>query len=283
MNFRKPTSILAAVLSVALLFAGCGKMTPSKLAEKTTAALLSKPATSLKATFDLDISMGAMGLSTDLKMNGSANAKFSTDPLKTYTETELNMKMLGIDYSQVSQTYTRVEDGKYVSYTHENNYGKWERQEMEGIKLPSQSVVLEIFKKKSESDFVLADKTQQLDGRDVYVLSFTITGEELRSVAENSIELEKDLDNVDLSVVSVPVIFYIDKETFLPAKSEMEFVGMNDMISQILEKSLDTNLEQMKMDLKINTIKVVCTDFGYEPAEIPEVPQEALTSSIDKD
>lgn len=279
MKLRKPAAILAAVLSVALLFTGCGKMTPTKLAVKTTAAMVSNPLTGVKIAADADLSMDALGVSAEIGVDLTMDTKFSQDPYRVFMETTVGMTFLGMDFTERSQSYSRLENGNNVTYTHQDSADTWVRQEVEQPDDATQNIqkdLLELMKKKATTDMVLAEETQTLDGREVYVLSCTFTGEEIRSLVDEIAQLEEMLQETDLSTVTVPVMCYIDTKTFLPAKMEMDFLGLNEAIMDTLIDSMDQDLDFLKMDLNIKSIKAVYTDFCYEPIEVPEVPQEAL-------
>lgn len=286
MKLRKPAAILATTISVVLLFTGCGKMTANELAVKTAAALISHPVTAVQVAADLDLKMDAMGVSTVLGMDLGVDAKFSQEPYRQFTETTMKMNILSMEISEKNQSYTHLEDGKKVTYAHQDSLDAWLRHEAEPEDDSVQSAqknFQDLIKKKALSDFVLADQTQQLDGREVYVLSCTFTGDEIRSLADDFDELEDRFDGVDLSTLSVPVVSYIDVKSFLPVKMEMEFQGLNEALADAVKKSLDLDMESLKMNVEVTAVKVVCNSFSYDPVDVPEVPQEALDNWIKVD
>ncbi len=284
-NVRRISLVL--VLSVLILaLSGCGQMTTEKLAAKMVQATAGKTMTQMtmdmELEMDIDLEQAGMTLGMGIDMDYQMNMKMQSDPYAAYGDItmDMNMDMLGqiMDVSETMQMYMVMEDGKLVNYTHADSTGAWERQEAE---LDAAQGMDYSFLKEMIPQITLDEEKQTLKGREVYVIRLTLTGEQMQSVMNGSGGMQDALGQMgmdgelDMTSLTVPAVFYVDAQSFLPVQIEMEISGMGEMMDSMISGLVGAGAEGVSMKVEVPTCRMVCTNIGFDPVEIPELPAEA--------
>ena len=285
-NVRRISLVL--VLSVLILaLSGCGEMTTEKLAAKMVQATAGKTMTQMtmdmELEMDIDLEQAGMAFEMGMDMDYRMNMKMQSDPYAAYGDItlDMNMDLLGqnMDVSETMQMYMVMEDGKLVNYTHADSTGAWERQEAE-LKDAAQSLDYS-FLKDMIPEITLDEEKQTLNGREVYVIRLTLTGEQMQRVMNGAGGMQDALGQMgmdgelDMTSLTVPAVFYVDAQSFLPVQIEMEISGMGEMMDSMVSGLLGAGAEGISMKVEIPTCRMVCTNIGFDPVEIPELPAEA--------
>lgn len=297
MKRRLFTLLMAAVMLLSLT--ACGKeaapttepttvptteppMDAQTLLANMTAAAESKPATTMKMEMDMDIGMDftSMGMSMTMNMDMTMDMKMDSAAQTYYTDMDMNMSVMGEVMSEKMQTYVLSEDGTVVTYTYNETNGTWTRQETPDAL--GQEDMTQFLKAFSADLLTLEENTQQLGGREVYVLHGTMSGasEDMDMSALEDIlsGLGTDVSGMDLSQIEVPVTMYVDAETFLIVQYEMEMAGMEEMMNVLIQSLLGSmeDTEELDMAITIEKFSMVAADIGYEKVEVPQVPAEGI-------
>ena len=275
---------LALVLVFAMLFvvAGCGNkdnggsksdLTAREVSDKMIEAMSKVESIQNDVTFKMDIkmSMGAEGESFDMDMAMDMDMQTisSTNPVASYSKAVMVMDYMGESETQTTETYLVEEDGEYVTYTLVEDY--WSRSvvdDEEKDKLVN-GVNYGYLKEMKDEDLSLAKKTEEINGKKVYVLSFNVSGDYL---SEQGMDMDELMGmGVDMDDVSFPMTLYIDTESFLPVRATIDMDAMTDMIDQMMAQSMGDLGVEVNMEVK-------CEDFvsniSYD-VEVPAVPAEA--------
>lgn len=275
---------LALVLVFAMLFvvAGCGNkddggskadLTAREVADKMVEAMSKVESVQNDVTFKMDInmSMEAEGTSFDMamKMDMDMQTISSTNPIAAYAKTVMVMDYMGESETQTTETYLVEEDGEYVTYSLFDDY--WSRSvadEDEKNQLVN-GADYSYLKEIKDEDLDLAKKTEEVDGKNTYVLSVSVSGEYL---ANQGMDMEDMMGmGVDMTDISFPMTMYIDTESFLPVRVTIDMSSMSDMIDQLMAESMGELGADLKMEVK-------CEDFVSTMTynvEVPAVPAEA--------
>lgn len=263
----KKWNAVAAALLVVLLFSGCGRMTPERLAVKTAAALAKTPMTSQRLELDFETSVGAYGLSLDMEMAMTGDMVMAAESQRAYMDAEVTVNVLGMDIAENMQLYVLTEENQLVTYTHWDTVNLWKRTAAE---LPSgEAGSFDWLKAKPVEELTLAEETRTIGEHETYVLSCTLSGAEMQKML-GSLNWEGDL-----SALEVPAVLYIDTETYLPVQMTLDIRGMNEMLRGMMDQVLG-KLTALGLEVEFGTVRAACRDIGYEAAEVPGVPQEGL-------
>ena len=302
MKIQKKLALLLAVSMTALALIGCGgkknedasqsagsgvsssqqvepleTVTAETLAQKVAEVTRGKALTQIKTVMEMDVTMSAQDTSMTMLMDMVSQAKMSADPYLTYMETESFIEMDGQQMSEATQSYIQLVDDQLVTYTHLNSTDEWTWEEVAVTPelLEAQTDEYGWLENKAAEELTLEDGTQALDGHTVYVLHCTLTGDEMMEAAGaggiNGLEEALAVGGVeagDFSVLTMPTTIYIDAETYLPLKREMEILGMSELMNSLAASA------NADMQMTINAVKVVASGMSYEPVEVPTVPAE---------
>lgn len=285
-NFRR---ILAVLLVVAMMavFAGCGKMTPEKLAGKMALALTKTPMSSETVEMGFEMALGSQGFTMDMAMDISMDMVVALEPYRAYSDMTISMDMMGQNMTETSQVYMLEENGTVTTYTYVESAGIWQKAtvDISAAEMTSNSSYNWLAQKPAE-ELTLDEETQTINGKEVYVLRCTISGTQMQDVMSsmggmNDALSDMGLSDMDMSALNVPAVFYIDAKTFLPVQIDMEIQGMDEMMKDAMEQTLGGDLASMGVELEIGSVRMACTNISYEAAEVPEVPQEAIDTAIE--
>lgn len=282
MKQKKKLTILLTLGAMMFALTGCG-MNAEKLVEKTLNALEEKQMTQATGIYEMEIGMEVEGNVMKMDMEMSMDTKACQEPYASFVDMEMKIDVSGLRMTETVQSYTLVEDGTLVSYTHTDSTDTWLKQEsgMNLEEVMAQTDSYNWLAQKASEDLVLAKETQTINDREVYVLSCTLTGEEMQKTLDNMGSMkdlfnENGLGEVDFTALSVPTVFYIDKETFLPVKIEMDIEGMSDMMDSMVTSLLGGSGVSIEMELDISKMHMVLDNIGYDKIEVPTVPEEGL-------
>lgn len=283
----KRTKAIALLLTLSILIlalSGCGKMTTEKLAVKMADAVQDRQMAQSTMEMEMDISFNLeqMGMSLDmaLAVDYIMDMKMASDPYELYSETVMNMNMEFLGQSEELtekiKTHVVMEDGKLVSYVYSDTTGSWERQEMELDQIPANLDYSFLTEKLAE--LVMDEEKQELDGREVYVVRITLTGEEMQDALNSASGLPETFSNMgitdlDMSTLRIPTVFYVDAKTYLPVQIEMELTGMDEMMNSLLSSALGS--VDGLAEVSITNCRAVYKNISFDPVEVPEVPAEA--------
>lgn len=279
---------LALVLVFAMLFvvAGCGSkddggsgskapLTAREVADKMIEATSKVDSVqsdiTCKISIDMAIEADGTSFDMDMKMDMAMQTIVSNDPVTGYFKSEVAMQVMGMDETQTSEVYLVQEDGEFVTYTYTPDDESWERTvaDEEYQDKMAQGTDYSYLKDIKDDDLTLAKKTEKVDGKDTYVLSFTVSGDYLENMGMNLDELMGA--GIDMSKISYPMTMYIDSETFLPVRVTVEVDGLSELLNEVMKQSMGDMGADITVDAKFEDFVTVMT---YN-VEVPALPAEA--------
>ena len=240
-----------------------------------------------KFTMDMELQMSIVleGFAIDMDMALTGDTYASEEPYMSYSELALNMSALGENIVENTKSYTVVEDGKLVTYTYTDSIGQWAKEDtgIDAVSMKEQQMVsYEFLLNKAESDFVLDSEIYNMNGRDAYKLSFTLTGDELQNgingmAGMEDLLAEAGMEDLDMSSLAVPAVYYVDTETYLIVGMEMSIEGMDEMLSDMMEDLMAAEGEEYSMSFKLGKCNMTYSNISYDPVEIPALPEDILS------
>lgn len=281
---------------VCLSCTGCGKMTSEKLMTKMAEAENGKNVTKMNLTVEMDASynMDIMGANISADMLLSTNGAFlvNAESIGTYADLEMQMDIMDQKMDEQLQSYMVEEDGTLVVYTHSKTGDIWSRTEMADelydnwMDFMGNNALIDAA---SIQDMTLDEELAELNGSEVYVVRGNIVSDQDSFMMGFGMMLPDAEDAVsDISVedLSIPSTIYVDKETYLPVKIEMDCISMESYLNEILNTVLTSGMENLDGeetafgDLQISLSKCNMTmdGFSYDTQEIPKVPEEAFAA-----
>lgn len=232
----------------------------------------------------IEMSIGAEGFVIDMDMSISGDTYASENPYTSYSELVLDMNVLGQAMVETAKSYMVVEDGKMVTYTYMESEGQWIKEDMgmdEVSMKEQQNVSYQFLLNKPEDDFVLDSNLHNINGRDAYKLSFTLTGEELQNTMNGVANMEdlmaeSGMEGLDMSALAVPAVYYVDAENFLIVGMEMTIEGMNELMADMMDELMAAEGADYSMTFELGKCNISFSNISYDPVEIPAMPEEVL-------
>ena len=170
------------------------------------------------------------------------------------------MSLLGL--SMDMDVYTQVDGDKAISYI--NIMNEWMKSETE----VDESSMQDMYTVAGDGkDMTLAQETEKIGDREVYVLTSTITGEEFEQIMGVMDTVTEGLGEVDFSTMQADVTMKIYKDTVLPASVSIEMADSGE------------GIETEGMTIKFNNISVVMNYTDFDSIDSITIPDEALAAS----
>lgn len=253
--------VASLILSSAAL-GGCGKkeVTAESIVQQSNESM--EKAKSFLADFNMEMEMsmssGDQSMDMDMAMTGTMQA--TQDPEIVYMDVAMSSGLFGLSLDM--DIYTQTEEDKVITYT--GIAGEWMKTEQEGI---SQSNLAELQKMfGSGKEMTLAEQTEKIGDKEVYVLTASISGEELEKVMSAMGSMANGLDSMDLSQFQADTCMKVYKDTMLPASVTLDMI---------------TNGEGMEVDgvvTKINKMTITIDYKEFDTIDAIEIPAEALAA-----
>lgn len=279
----KKIKILLATAFMGLALTGCG-MNAEKLAEEMMAASEGKQMTQASVSMEMNMSMEVEGASMDMSMDAAMEMQTDADPYASYMSMEMTIDAAGEQTTESMQIYSVEEDEALVNYVYTESTDKWEKQELDMSvdEVAAQTIDYNWLVEKAKSEeLVLAEETQTVNESEVYVLSFTLEGEEMQNAFEGlgnmtDIFEQAGVSGIDFTSFNVPTTYYIDKETYLPVKIEMDIEGMGEMMDGLMASIFSQLETDTQISIDVQKFHASYDNIGYDDVEIPTVPKEGL-------
>lgn len=280
--------LLVFVLLLGLLLTGCGTpepteppteppMTAERLVQEMLTATAANPITTSTVDMEMGITVSAKGVTMEMGMDMTSVNMTSLEPYAGYAELTMTMDILGEQTTQITRQYMMEQDGDVVSYMNVDGTNTWDKvvldMDMDQLMQESQDYQ---YLTQSADALHLDEVTQQLDDQEVYVLRIDLQGPQMQEALQSMGTLQDLLVDTgmefDFSALTVPTVYYIDAQTYLPVRMEMDIQGMGEMMTGMIGSLLGDTAAGM--EIEIPTFKAVYREIGYGPAEIPAVPAE---------
>lgn len=305
-NFLKKLAVFLTAGTMALSLTACGGMTVEKLLVEMDDAIAGKTMSQASMALEVVASMTTAGETSDMEIALEADVMTSTEPRAAFIDMEIDSTTAGAKTNETMQLYLQEEDGEMVNYIHTDSLDMWTKAEM--------SMSVEDFDSSFSNpegepaalpeDLTLAEETQIVENRETYVLDATLSGENLQATADEMPELDEALSQLgmsdidfDFTSISAPISIYVDTETYMPLRMEMEIQGMNELVNGIIDSimgsmmsgltgledagdlgidmsELEAEMGEMDIEVDVTTAKIVINNISYDAVEVPAVPED---------
>lgn len=257
--------LVSVMLLSAVAFGGCGKkeVTAESLVKEANENM--EKAKSYAGDMDMQMSMdiSSEGVAMDMDMGMKGTIEYTAEPEIFHMKGTMDMSLLGL--SMDMDIYSQVEDDKAVVYM--GMMDEWMKSETE----VDESNMQELYTIAGDGkDMTLAEKTEKIDDREVYVLTTTITGEEFEEIMGVMEGMTEGIDEMNWSDVQANVTMKIYKDTVLPASVSIEMSDSGE------------GIESEGVTVKFNSISVVMNYTDFDSVDSITIPEEALAAqSVD--
>ncbi|MBQ3104783.1 MAG: hypothetical protein IJC59_02850 [Lachnospiraceae bacterium] len=264
---RRIAVLLAAAMLLTASLTGCGeKVTAESLMEEAQEKF--ENVKSYRGSMDMDMVMTmkeeSLGMNMELGLVMDAEYSGTTDPEIVHMKGTLGMDLMGL--SMDLESYSAVEGDKLISYT--NTAGTWTKTEEPYSEEGMQDMTLSLME---GMDMTLAEETEMLGDREVYVLTYTVSGDTMQEVMDSMDMMQELMDSMegfDLSQLTMDVTMKIYKDSRLPAASVV---------------SMSTTGEGMSLDgvtVGFEKVELIMSYDEYDTIDSITIPEEALEAEL---
>lgn len=309
---KRIVALALCLVMVLGLMTGCQKgMDAETLYQKMTEAVNAVTAQGMDAEMELELKMSTMGVTMNMAMDMDMTMQAKTDFSAMYMDMSMAMEALGQTEEMKMEMYGSMVDGDMVYYAYESTEDVWVKTAMNDYAdLMDQFTGMEqSFSTGNAANLSLAKQKETVGGKKCYVLTETIDGASIQEEMgdymtqmlpqmtggeeldeETMAQLEAVMKELDWSMLSGTVVYYVNEEDFLPVEMNMEILGMGDVFNSMIEAlmaeaAMEYDEEEIpEFSIEVPTFKMATKSMTYnDDVQIPAVPQEAIDNAIDAD
>ena len=234
----------------------------------------------MKVFYELTVTEGEgdAATTTMTTVDMVVDSMFSEQPFASYTLMDLSLIVDDVPFVDYTMKVYMVEEKKSV-VTYMQLLDNWTRTDS-GMSVSDFLSTMETASVDTSEiwnkNFVLSNMTLEkgsLNGKEVYILRGNRPVNDMDSVLE-------DLGIADTSAyekLTLPVAYYVDTQSFLVLRSEVNMASLGDLLSKDLAGS-QVNADAEGTTITLN-IPDICYDLEYGKPPIPAVPQEAYDAT----
>ena len=261
--------LVSVMILSAVVFGGCGKkeVTAESLVKEANENM--EKAKSYTGDMDMQMSMGisSEGVAMDMDMGMQGTIEYTAEPEIVHMKGTVDVSLLGPAMNMDMDIYSQVEDDKTTVYM--CMMDEWMKSETGS----DESSIQDMYAIAEDGkDMTLAEETEKIGDREVYVLTSTITGEEFQEIMGVMENMTEGVGDMDWSNMQANVTMKIYKDTILPASVSIEMSDSGE------------GIESEGVTVKFNNLSVVMNYVDFDSVDSIEIPEEALAAkSVDSE
>lgn len=297
---KKKHLIWLALLSVAVLLIGCGEtgklQSADEVVKKSEEKIAKVKDVERDMKINIDLVMLLLGQSVDMKVMGDLKETYSASPDIVHLEGTMDITSAGNEEKQEIKSYTVQEAGKTVSYEMEQpadgSAAQWVKKET-NVDTSIQSVLKSDFDlyHKYPAKFQLEQPSEQINGKDVYLLKANVDEEMLADAVR--VAFSQDGESGDSSVqdlltamnmkeLNMVVEIAIDQKELLPAKfairmTEQKEVSLN--LSELLGED-STGIESTAASARFHQLSSEYNYHSFNTGTVVTIPDDVKNSAV---
>lgn len=253
--------LMVMVLALALL-AGCGGS-----GEVTAESLLkdvqknSNDAKSMDMQMIMDMTMTSEDLGGSMDMSLDMDMKTTMDPIACSMIGTMSMLGQSLDM----EMYMIVDGDEVTTYV--GLLGQWMKETADYDSSTDLIDTTAADLSACLDKLTLAEETEDVDGKEAYIITGTITGDVMEDILGSTEELLDSMTDsgMDMSQFSVDLKYAIGKDDKLPVYMDMTFNGMEGVVDD--------------SDFSIDNCTIRLNYKGFDNVDAITVPQEAIDNA----
>ena len=282
-NLKKVLAIgLAAVMTVG--FAACSG---GGTAEDIMKTAQEKLADIKSMSYDMDMTMTMTMQGQSMESSTKGTAVYNSDPMAM----KMDMTVEAAGQSVAMQMYAAQEGDNYVMYMTQDGGATWMKQTL------SDAAQLEQYNAQASMDLYLKRidsfkeaGTEKINGSDAVKYEGVIANDSMNEVmaASGAAEMltqigisESDAAAMYQDLGDLPVSIWIDKESSIPVKYEMDMTTMMQTLMGKVLESMGASADEAGLTVDKVFMTMTLSDFNnVENIEIPEAAKNAQEAAL---
>lgn len=275
----KQKRMISLILTFLLALACCScapkPETAEQVIEKMQTALTNTPFGKAQIVMDMTMAFDAEDSEAqEISTTITNDIIISQEPVSSYTTSTVAVSYGGEPMETFAESYSVVEDGELVSYSHSS--GVWMKlstgQTVEELKNSASSVKIDM------TNAAIDETVTELDGKEVICLTTQLSGSSMEGMLDTMLDgigldssvMSEAADAVsafDFSALSCDAKIILDKETYLPISEDVILSGMSEMLAPLYS--------DLGISIDVTECTATTSFLSYEPQEAVTLPEGA--------
>ena len=283
-NLTKRVLVIALALVMVFSFAACGSEDKEMTMEEILTTALETMNEAESMSYDMIMEMEFTAEDQTIQMNMKGVADYFVSPLKMKMDMVMDMGELG---SYDMDMYAIHENDQLISYTGMDlgtgmTWTSSVLEDADALMQYNAQESMEMYISNAES--FVANGEEEINGSMATRYDGVITEESMEEVLASSGIFdqtaslgvtEEDLKNMVSDLGNLPITLYIDNETYMPVKYEMD---MTEMMQTIMDKTMEAAGEEAGV-ITIGKVTMSMTVYNVNSATDFDIPEEAKTNA----
>lgn len=228
----------------------------------------------LNTLVQMQYSDGEIELPATLSYN--TDIMLDADACAVNIMTDVAYRILGEGEVLHYRQYYRDEDGRLICYFLDEQTGECTREVIDLDGYTPYSIILEYtiwgYPYYIPDDLTLEPQTRLLNGREVYVLTYSESALNVLGYTGNE-RTDKLLEKR-----WIPAVWYVDVETEQPVRIEYALSAVDDLLGQIIAQAYGVESTADERYI-IGGFSFVIGDMCFEAVEVPQIPEDILQNA----
>lgn len=265
--------LLACLMTVMLALAGCGeKVTAEDVLNKSVENAGSKKSVEmdLKLIFKGKVSVEQSGtqVGLDMDMNMAGTIQSLTETGDSHGTIDLGVSMMGADISTNMEFYSVEEDGERVAYTKQEDAWSRTAGDQDSGSMDMDFGSIQEMVESGEASAELQENTEEVDGKEAYVVKMNISEDSLKEVTD-SLASAMGGSGEGETELSLPVTYYVEKETMLPLKMAIDMKALGNAMMGAQEGA----------SVELSDFSMEVTFSGFDTVNEIVVPEDVKSAA----
>ena len=279
MRFKRFSMLTAVLVLLSIVLVGCSPVKSAWVATRVGTAIKRSPISETTGTLHGEIRGKTMGLDSKSALDFTFTSKMDDKNLESHTAVDTTVNVLGLDVKQKFEVYTLKEGEESALYVHVKQPDLWARAaySFDFSKLTNLDPALILMlaeRASSNAELTVVEE----NGVQIYEMSLTFQAKDLMQVLNTAgARVPKEIKDLELSEVSIPVILRVNGETFLPEGLSLEILGLTGPVLEGIFEAAGRDLGGV--EIAEGSLTLQFTEFGYGQQQIPSLPAGAKDSA----
>ena len=279
MRFKRFSMLTAVLVLLSIVLVGCSPVKSAWVATRVGTAIKRSPISETTGTLHGEIRGKTMGLDSKSALDFTFTSKMDDKNLESHTAVDTTVNVLGLDVKQKFEVYTLKEGEESALYVHVKQPDLWARaaSSFDFSKLTNLDPALILMlaeRASSNAELTVVEE----NGVQIYEMSLTFQAKDLMQVLNTAgARVPKEIKDLELSEVSIPVILRVNGETFLPEGLSLEILGLTGPVLEGIFEAAGRDLGGV--EIAEGSLTLQFTEFGYGQQQIPSLPAGAKDSA----
>ncbi|MGN0345897.1 MAG: DUF6612 family protein [Lachnospiraceae bacterium] len=280
---KKGLRLLCVFSIFVFALTGCSLPFGTPSAEKLIQGMTEYTYESAMVNFDFLVEGNVSVDGYEMEINTKTNANLECQKTKRGMLIYVNGSSKNNGVKMPIEMYVEYEGDDCTEYTYEEVQECWVYKEYEAELNEDSFADLQDALNAELARGEVAGKTEKREGVECYVLSATITGDDLADIGDIIMDIEADFfEDTDIDLedlydyITLDCTYYIDKEEGCLVQAVFDF--SNSSFDDIAEE-LTSNDVYDDLELEMDEISIALTISDYDEVEV-EIPDEVLDEAV---